>query len=172
MPNWCNNSLTLSHDNSKKIQRLIRELQRGDAAEVFQCLRPRPEHEGNSWNCEHWGTKWDASDCQWEKEGENGVYINFETAWSPPIALYDFLASKGWTVHAYYYEIGEQFAGKYTNEDGDECYGFVLTTKSIKELPDDVVEAMGDLDDYLDEDDELDDGDEDDELDDGDDDEA
>lgn len=37
-----------------------------------------------NWNCEHWGTKWDASEPRIEEEVTNKIVYYFETAWAPP----------------------------------------------------------------------------------------
>lgn len=58
-----------------------------------------------AWNSKHWGTKWDASDDQfhvWPSEykmskGNNNIIqlcLTFETAWSPPIPIYNALAKE------------------------------------------------------------------------------
>ncbi len=48
----------------------------------FNQIIPAPKHEGDgwyNWNCENWGTKWNAYDC---KQIDGGV--QFDTAWSAP----------------------------------------------------------------------------------------
>jgi hypothetical protein len=153
MPNWCYNSATLYNEDKTKIDALEQELMKEDA-QVFNHLNPRPaEHEEDwyGWNCDNWGTKWDTTPHDWDRSDDNTISINFDSAWSPPIALYEFLYSEDWSVRAMYHEPGMGFAGKF--EDGDdEYYEFDWTDRqSIEELPDyilDFTNALEDLDRY------------------------
>jgi hypothetical protein len=93
-----------------------------EAGRLCNEFLPNPNGE---WSWEHsvntWGTKW-------EVEGEldtieDGVVLSFDSAWAPPIGLYDHLHSLGYEVTALYYEPGMAFAGMY--EDGnDECFDY------------------------------------------------
>jgi hypothetical protein len=153
MPNWCYNSVTLSHEDTTKIDSLAEELSK-EETEPFQHLRPRPvEHEEDwyGWNCNNWGTKWDINPMDWERDGDNTITINFDSAWSPPIAMYEFLESEGWEVRALYHEPGMGFAGRY--EDGfDEYYEMDWTDReSVENLPEDILDfsnALEDLENY------------------------
>ena len=57
----------------------------------------------HDWNCEHWGTKWDLSDDEAVftedefKEAENAGMLDlvFDTAWSPPIPVFEQMAKLG-----------------------------------------------------------------------------
>tara|TARA_B100000674_G_C37943908_1_gene963948 strand:+ start:1297 stop:2199 length:903 start_codon:yes stop_codon:yes gene_type:complete len=56
---------------------------------TFWGTCPRPEEEENnwfSWNNNNWGTKWDISDVQIIEKNNNMVILDFDTAWSPPLA--------------------------------------------------------------------------------------
>jgi len=119
MPNWCNNTVTVKHSDPKMIARVQEAFEAGRLCNEFL---PNPNGE---WSWEHsvntWGTKW-------EVEGEldtieDGVVLSFDSAWAPPIGLYDHLHSLGYEVTALYYEPGMAFAGMY--EDGnDECFDY------------------------------------------------
>lgn len=94
-----------------------------------------------------WGTKWDVDaydkveyDDQHDK---HGITFGFDSAWSPPIGVYEELVEQGFTVRAYYYEPGMAYVGKW--EDGyDECYDFSGHTSKT------VVDAIGEeLDDMF-----------------------
>jgi hypothetical protein len=92
-----------------------------------------------------WGTKWDVS-CEGGVEvTDDGktVDASFDSAWSPPIGVYEALVEDGFEVRAYYYEPGMGYVGKW--EDGiDECYEYG------GETADTVREAIGEeLDDYF-----------------------
>lgn len=79
-----------------------------------------------------WGTKWEASDVFWSVDGDT-LYLNFDTAWSPPIGIYEALENMGFEVEAGFVEQGVSYIGYYkdgvdhteniqyeTKEDQDE----------------------------------------------------
>ncbi len=125
MPNYCINSLIIEGD-AKKIQELVDEAQKGDDARFFQLIKPMPkELEGTTspsdtpnwygWRCDNWGTKWDACYIDVVDANEGYACFNFDTAWSPPIPVYDALTEQGLSVTAEYEEHGMGFAGEYIN---------------------------------------------------------
>lgn len=154
MPNWCDNLVTLRHSDKSKIDALEQELLKKENMQVFDSLRPRPadqEENWYDWNCENWGTKWDATVYEWDREGNNEIWISFDSAWSPPTQLYQFLVDSGWEVSAYYHEGGMAYCGKFTTELGDEYYEYDMNDRSsIEELPEDI-ENYAALLDYYDE---------------------
>jgi hypothetical protein len=83
----------------------------------------------------------------WEREDDNTIVMHFDSAWSPPTVLYDFLNENGWSVRAYYHEPGMAFVGRY--EDGDDdCYEYDVTDReSCEELPEDILDFAGIMDD-------------------------
>ena len=145
MPNWCDNYVVVSNEDKSKIDALEAELSNKEGVGTFQHLCPNPAGEWDyNWSVDNWGTKWDASIIDWERQDDNTVWISFETAWSPPIALYDFLVMKGWEVEAYYHEPGMCFCGKYTNDEGDEFYEYDFSDRgSIEAIPSDIEEFTG-----------------------------
>ena len=147
MPNWCYNSVTLSHSDKEKIDALEVELTK-EEPEVFNHLRPNPAGEWDyGWSVDNWGCKWDISPMDWERVDDNTITINFDSAWSPPTALYEFLDSEGWSVTALYHEPGMGFAGRF--EDGyDDFYEFDYTDReSIENLPQDILDFTNVLED-------------------------
>lgn len=78
-----------------------------------------------------WGTKWDIGNEQvdwsttakneWDESAEAELTFNFDSAWSPPIEIYEELTRLGLQVVATYWEPGMDFAGVYDN-DGDRQY--------------------------------------------------
>ena len=149
MPNWCNNNLTLTHEDPAMIQRAADALQRGEFLQEF-CPVPedlqivagrvgdgdeqRELERKTAENIEkygygnwydycvaEWGTKWDVG-C----EGSTDVHPDgkmlhtyFDSAWSPPIGAYEKLEALGFGVNAMYYEGGMNYAGVYS-DGGDE----------------------------------------------------
>jgi hypothetical protein len=87
----------------------------------------------------------------WEREDDNTIVMHFDSAWSPPITLYDFLETEGWSVRAMYHEPGMGFAGRFEN-GMDEYYELDWTDRdSIEELPEDILDftnALEDLERY------------------------
>lgn len=150
MPNWCDNSVTLSHDDKEKIDALERVLKDQQDCEVFYHLRPRPADQDENWydwNCNNWGTKWDMTIIDFDRYDENTIWISFETAWSPPVAMYEFLVEEGWEVVGFYHEPGMGYCGKFTNEDGDESYEYDFSDReTIEALPEDIEQFTGLLD--------------------------
>ena len=147
MPNWCYNSATLHHDNKEVIDGFEQELLKEDA-QPFNYLRPNPAGEWDyGWSCENWGCKWDVSMMDWEREDDNTIVMHFDSAWSPPVTLYEYLETEGWTVRAMYHEPGMGFAGRF--EDGfDDYYEMDWTDRdSIENLPEDILDFTNALDD-------------------------
>lgn len=148
MPNWCDNRVFLRNKDKTKIDALETEMQRKDEngesiCEPFQYLRPRPEHDDEdwyNWNVNNWGTKWDASMIDWQREDDNTISLYFESAWSPPTALYDFLTEEGWEVDAVYHEGGMGYIGQFV--DGiDEYFEYDITDlETIECLPEELIE--------------------------------
>ena len=122
MPNWCDNSVTITHSDKSKIDAIEAGLSK-EQHEFFQTIRPRPATEEDNWydwNITNWGTKWEASIIDWERLGDNEIYVSFDSAWSPPIAVYEFMLEQGYDVEAMYWESGMAFCGIY--EDGFDDY--------------------------------------------------
>jgi hypothetical protein len=97
-----------------------------------------------------WGTKWDVggdsaySDPVELKEGQNDVTLGFDSAWSPPVGVYEAMVEQGFSVRAYYYEPGMAFAGVWW--DGDDNYfeyGGLNSEQIKEELPSELDECFG-----------------------------
>jgi hypothetical protein len=151
MPNWCYNTATLHHDDKARIDAFEAELSKEDS-QPLNHLRPNPADEWDyGWSVDNWGTKWDVSIHDWEREDENCIVLHFDSAWSPPTTLYEFLETEGWSVRAMYHEPGMGFAGRF--EDGfDQYFEMDWTDRaSIEDLPEDILDftnALEDLERY------------------------
>ena len=120
MPNWCQNVAYIKHDDKAELEKIVKELDKKDEAQLFNSLVPNPSGEWQyDWSVENWGCKWDASVYEYWMEEEH-LYISFDTAWGPPTTFYDKLGELGFEVKAFYREEGMAFAGIY--EDGDDDY--------------------------------------------------
>lgn len=130
MPNWCYNKLTVSHDNPSMLDRFVQAYNAGKVCNEFV---PKPEDLGDGWYgwcINNWGTKWDVgADMGTDHEQHYGLKAtvvgneancSFDSAWSPPIGLYDKLVELGYKVHASYFEGGMCFCGVY--HDGHDNY--------------------------------------------------
>lgn len=72
----------------------------------------------------HWGTKWDVDPYDPDvKVVNNTIEFGFDSAWSPPMGIYEALVDDGFEVVAYYYEPGMAYVGKFDN-GCDECYDY------------------------------------------------
>jgi hypothetical protein len=128
MPNWCLNKLTVEHTDVSMVDRFEKAYNLGKACEEFL---PLPEGEDwYGWQINNWGTKWDiGADMGTDREEYHGlkatrvdsqVSCSFDSAWSPPIGLYDKLVELGYTVRASYWEPGMAFCGIW-NDGADNC---------------------------------------------------
>jgi hypothetical protein len=148
MPNWCYNHLTLSNDDVSKIDALeailkSKDGQDTDDGSLFQHLRPRPADQADNWydwNINHWGTKWEVTPNDWSRDGDNTIFVTFDSAWSPPTALYEHLTEEGWIVDAFYEESGMGYVGKYSDGE-DEQYEYDFEDDNWRDdLPEDLIE--------------------------------
>lgn len=125
MPNWCLNKLTVSHDNPAMLDRFVQAYNKGTVCNEFI---PKPEDIGDGWYywCwDNWGTKWDVgADVGTDKEERYGLKAtvvgneascSFDSAWAPPVGLYDVLFELGYNVKASYWEPGMAFCGIWDN---------------------------------------------------------
>jgi hypothetical protein len=147
MPNWCDNTVRLTFQDKEALDVLEKELSNKEGDGVFQLLRPNPAGEWQyDWSVENWGTKWDMSLIDFNREDDNTIWISFETAWSPPIALYEFLYEEGWNVEAYYHEPGMAFCGSWI-EGHEEFYEYDISDlESLEAIPSDIEEFAGLID--------------------------
>jgi len=150
MPNWCNNTVEINHEDPAKMKALVEAINEGKfcnfarpVPEALQIVAGRvgddtdPEqiklHEQTQHNLStygyatwydfcvnEWGTKWDVEAYDTVTLGDRGVTFGFDSAWAPPTGVYEALMEQGFTVRAYYYEPGMAFCGKW--EDGDDDY--------------------------------------------------
>jgi hypothetical protein len=149
MPNWCNNNLTLEHDDPAMIKRAYDALERGEFLNEFipvpeqlkivaGCVGDPDEQKkleadtarnleelgyGNWYDfcVGEWGTKWDCGEQGASDIHPEGKMLHtfFDTAWAPPVAAYEKLVEMGFRVEAMYYEGGMAYAGSF-GEGGDE----------------------------------------------------
>ena len=132
MPNWCNNTIEIE-GTKEQINAFVSFLDEQNGKEWFTFFKPTPpelKEEGwYEWNIENWGTKWNCDAQDWVKvenpnADESSVTFWFDSAWSPPTALYEFIeATSTLNIKASYNEGGMGFVGEFV--DGvDECFNY------------------------------------------------
>jgi hypothetical protein len=173
MPNWCNNTLTLEHENPAMVARAKAAFLNGRLLDEFipvpadlkivagcvgdpveqaklveQTELNRVTHGYGNWYdycVNEWGTKWDVGgDDGVLNDIEGGIIVGFDSAWAPPTNAYEKLLEQGFKILAMYYEPGMAFAGVW--EDGiDDYYEYGgLDSAGIAEtLPPALDEAFG-----------------------------
>jgi len=170
MPNWCNNVIELAHEDPAMLVRAKEALDRGEFLQEFipvpeslkivaGCVGDPEEQKkleeataqnlvdhgyGNWYDycVNEWGTKWDVGGDGITAEIENGrITTSFDSAWSPPVAAYEKLVELGFSVRAYYYEGGMNFAGIW--EDGvDDFYELESSSETVREQLPTVLDEM------------------------------
>ena len=175
MPNWCNNSVELYHEDPAMIERARKAFNDGRLLDEFipvpkelhivagsvgndndpeqkklmeDTARNLEVHGYGNWYdycVNEWGTKWDVgADGNPAQDIPSGLMLNFDSAWSPPIAAYERLVEQGFRIRAMYHESGMCFAGIW--EDGDDDfyeYGSMSSDEVEKQLPVELDEAFG-----------------------------
>ena len=133
MPNWCNNTITLTGPK-EKITAIYAKAKEDNA--LLQQLKPMPEAlEGTTspsptegkvqplvdgfdnwydWRVQNWGSKWDV-DADNLELSDDGTTISgwFDSAWAPPIHAYEYFLTdnEDCSIKSYYYEGGMDFGG-------------------------------------------------------------
>jgi hypothetical protein len=173
MPNWCGNTLTLTHEDPAMIARAKEAFAEGRLLDEFipvpedlkitagtvsdpdeqarltaQEKYNRETHGYANWYdycVNEWGTKWDVGDGQGiNTYTDNELIVYFDSAWSPPIAAYEKLLDLDFTVYATYYEPGTAYAGIF--EDGVDDYYDLSEMDSgdvQQQLPQELDDAFG-----------------------------
>ena len=163
MPNWCNNNLTLEHDDPAMIQRAFDALERGEFLSEF-CPIPKElgdaiadgsvnaelveKYGYNNWYdycVNEWGTKWDCGEQGASDIHPDGrmLHTYFDSAWSPPIGAYEKLEKLGFRVDAQFYEGGMAFAGTYSDGNCDELNLEGMTADEIEQDYPELDESIG-----------------------------
>jgi len=115
MPNWVDNTITVSFRDEDKYNRLKELCAKHNNTRLFECVLPRPESEEENWynwNTSNWGTKWEMDgELYWDDDGLR-MDGSFNSAWGPPIGVYEALFNH-WDadVEVHYVEPGMSFCG-------------------------------------------------------------
>ena len=165
MPNWCNNTVEIRHEDPAMIERVRKGFNDGglfsemlpcpqelaDTVSGFMGEDKQAEHEAqqaanrakygySNWYdfcVNEWGTKWDVgADGNPAQDIPGGLILGFDSAWSPPIAAYEKLTAMGFEIKAFYNEPGMCYAGIW--EDGNDDFyelGGMDSQQAADELP-------------------------------------
>lgn len=166
MPNWCSNTLTLTHEDAGQLIRARNAFVQGNLMQEFlpcpqellnevapNTTNPRDmaakygATDWYSWCVNNWGTKWDVGDKDISTDDlpieAGSITFSFDSAWSPPIAFYNHLQDLGFHVDAFYYEPGMSFCGRYLDGD-DDCYEISGNAEWVQEnIPEDIDQMFG-----------------------------
>jgi len=119
MPNWCDNTAHISNIPQELFDKIKTAIESGkEDTGLFSLVKPMPKDEQDwwTWNINNWGCKWDVdlnTYCQYDDDNRS-IDWTFDTAWSPPVALYDYMYNElGCHVDAKYFESGMDFIGEY-----------------------------------------------------------
>jgi hypothetical protein len=76
--------------------------------------------DGHTWQIENWGTKWDIKPDDIYAEEDDSGYINFDSAWSPPVEWLKHIAPlyPDLEFSLEYVEEGAVYAGRITLQGG------------------------------------------------------
>lgn len=160
MPNWCSNSVTIT-GNKEQIDKFEKFLNEKNGKDWFDFFAKCPEElksvdspnngpgaekliekyghsDWYSWSVDNWGTKWNCDAQDWQRN-ENSISFWFDSAWSPPTAIYDTINySEMSSIEAHYLEEGMGYVGKYA--DGVDNYYEFSDLASLDNIPKDIVE--------------------------------
>lgn len=159
MPNWCNNSVTIT-GNKEQIDKFEKFLNEKNGKDWFDFFAECPEElksvdspnngpsaekliekyghsDWYSWAVDNWGTKWNCDAQDWNRDGDS-ISFWFDSAWSPPTNLYEKITNDDYDVEAYYLEEGMQFVGKFS--DGFDDFYEYSNSEDLADIPDDIVD--------------------------------
>jgi len=161
MPNWCNNDISLVHDDKEKLKEVEKILKTNVEGECkfFNYCKEEPDYEKTivketypeisgqefctdnkqkwwHWRVQNWGTKWNIDAVPEDRITRDDDYLGFmcETAWSPPLNALIALEEKGFKVTCEYYEMGCAFVGKYETGFGDMSWTLPNTLAELRDM--------------------------------------
>ena len=171
MPNWCSNFVQIRHENPTKLVDLAEAVREGKFCRFVlpipqELVDTVAGHLGDSyaeelnqfkrelnkkyfgaadwyeWCVSNWGTKWDIDVPDGLESVLELVSFGFDSAWSPPLGVYEALVKQGFSVDAMYYEPGMGFCGRWI--DGDDNYTEIggMTSEEVADIIDSDVDEQ------------------------------
>lgn len=144
MPNYCANTLKMTAATpaaAAMLETIRAELQK-EEPQIFETIYPTPRklmetragfpqdprEDDNlkkygarhwyDWRVKNWGTKWDAVEPSAARDAADTIMMTFDTAWAPPVGIYQFMHAVGFEIEATYCEQGCDFIGYW--KDGQD----------------------------------------------------
>ena len=158
MPNWCDNTISISGPTSS-LEKLIEAIDhKGD--NLLETMNPIGDWDYGL-AVEAWGTKWDVStDNLHYEEGDPGImliYGSFMSAWGPPLEAFMHFAKEHLGVHVEisYFEPGMAFVGDWDSETKVNEH-YEIDEENLDEIPERLCD-MFDLKYFYEKEDEYDD---------------
>jgi len=110
MPNWTNNEITITTKSKKDLDIFMKLVKGKDNDFDFDKIEPMPDNifQGNlgqkereehgrnnwyDWSWDNWGTKWNSCQTQATRLDDTKAFFIFDTAWSPPVPIYEALGN-------------------------------------------------------------------------------
>ncbi len=120
MPNWCYNTVYITNANRMRLKEIREAAKNSNFFEYVCPINNNTPYEIDENQIEAWGTKWDIPKEEYYnvKLRQKTLQLSFHSAWSPPIAVYQKLFEQGFSVRAFFFEPGINFAGIW--KDGNE----------------------------------------------------
>lgn len=140
MPNWCHNTIYISGDLQELTDFMYAVKDRG----LCESVIPLGEWEYDK-ALATWGCKWDLEldddcfDLTDNGDGTGELYIDGDSAWSPPVPVFDEI-SKQFTVEAWWVELGMGFCGQHIDGEVTDWNDVM----DIDDIPEDEREEMAD----------------------------
>lgn len=164
MPNWCNNTITIEHKDSAKINEVVKSLTTKinddtDESLFFTYCKPEPDYSKTKvkatypeitkkeyeedidkkwwdWRVQNWGTKWNIEALTEDRISvdKNKVIFDCQTAWSPPLEALAELENKGFEIECDYYEGGCSFIGRYETNAEKKTWSLPETLAELKDM--------------------------------------
>jgi hypothetical protein len=141
MPNWCSNYVMITGpaaevDALEKY--LAQEPLPDDYHGLCEYFVPQPQGltgdwDWYNWRVENWGTKWEV-DVNTTRSGKT-LALAFDSAWAPPVPVFEAMHARGFAVRAAYWEPGMAFAGEWNSELGDLYLEYKSIEELVRELP-------------------------------------
>ena len=164
MPNWCENSIVVKHEDPNIIEKFVNAFNEDILCQAF---RPEPDKlthadpkyitdEQRDWRSENWGVKWDfgcgdGNQFSIEDSGTTEISIYFTTPWAPPLKLYEHMTDElGFDIQAVYWEEGMGILGKWSSDGDDEQIELPQTTDELEELRTSYPQIIDYLEEYVD----------------------
>ena len=140
MPNWCYNLAILCCQSKEIYDKLLASLENNTWFKTFAPLGI----DEDDWTLEKaheiWNTKWtpQSLDIVVEDETNFTLELTFNTAWSPPIGVYNIMHKEyGIITTAFYEEPGNEYFGKCAyspEEEWDETFDYPSNKEELDAL--------------------------------------